>query len=117
MPGVCGHGEHGPLGVPRQVSPWMHLCGVVALSSGPGMQHGPSRVGGMGIMAHVPPSGRVPSLTNVVWSGRSFSVEPFGKTIACWSLTKSSGLKWDSLRSEKLAGNGAILYWSVARGG
>jgi hypothetical protein len=114
---VPGHGAQlpGPFGatswqLATPDSPGRHLFGVVALSLVPERQHGPRSVGGIGISAQVEPSGIVPSFTKVVCSALRRWTVPFGKTIACWSLTNSSGLKSLSLRSENFAGNGAILY-------
>ena len=46
------------------------------MSLGPGRQHGPSSVGGIGMRDHVEPGGCVPSLTKVVWLAFSFRVLP-----------------------------------------
>jgi len=71
--------------------PFWQAFGVVAVSLGPARQHGPSSVGGIGIMLQVEPFGLVPSFTNVVCAAVSANVEPFGNRIACLSSTKSSG--------------------------
>ena len=56
---------------------------MVAVSLVPGMQTGPSSVGGIGIIAQVPPAGSVPAVTKVVCAAVSGRVVPFGKTMAC----------------------------------
>ena len=115
LPGVCGQGLHGMLGSLHwlPVSVW-HPLGVVAVSLVLGMQHGPSRVGGRGIKAHVEPSGIVPSLTNVVCSAVNLTCVPFGSTTVVSPCTKSSGVFWkhSSVRSVKLpSGSGQRRYW------
>ena len=59
-PGDSGHGwqeqPSGPIS-PHWAKAWLlHECGVEALSPGPGMQHGPRPVGGMGMRLHMLPA-------------------------------------------------------------
>ena len=63
-----GHAEQAPfvhVPPPTAPSPGKHLLGVLAVSLVPDKQHGPSRVGGIGMSDHVEPAGMVPSLTKV----------------------------------------------------
>ena len=106
LPGVPGQGTHGPSMF--LASPLRHLCGVVSVSLGPGMQRGPSQVDGIGMRDHIEPTGVTPSVTNIpcgvetrrfgaerqeyslwgkdkeVWGGK-------GKNIPCGAETRRCG--------------------------
>jgi hypothetical protein len=55
------------------------------------MQRGPSRVGAIGILAHVEPLGVVPSLT---WTGVMDMALPSLKIRPAFSATNCRGCRW-----------------------